>query len=303
MQRNPIIAAAVTLGLLASTAVASPVDHTAHGAAPGSGSDHSAEHSTAHSTGHGGQGAAPAMPAASAAGTYTRTGSGRAMEHSIEHSMAGHDMGADPLLFMLNVHELELREHPGSDALNWDMDAWYGADFHKVWLKSEGEARRGSVAEQEWQLLYRRPASAFGDWQLGVRHDSGDVADQAWLALGWVGTAPYQVDMDVALFAGEAGQTALRIKAEQEWLLSQRWALAPRLELNLHGHNDRQRHTGSGLSSTDVSLRLKYRAGLKLYPYVGVTYHRASGATAVYEVDAGGEREQWQGMVGVSFWY
>jgi copper resistance protein B len=217
--------------------------------------------------------------------------------------MAGHDMGADPLLLMLNVHELELREHSGSDVLNWDMDAWYGADLHKVWLKTEGEARRGSVAEQEWQLLYRRAASAFGDWQLGVRHDSGEVADQDWLALGWVGTLPYQVHMDTAAFAGEAGQTALRIKLEQEWLLSQRWALSPSLELNLHGHTDRQRQIGSGLSSTDAGLRLKYRAGLKLHHYIGVTYGRYSGTTADFMAAAGEQREQWQGVLGVSFWY
>ena len=98
----------------------------------------------------------------------------------------------------------------------------------------------------------------FWDLQAGWRGDLRPDPVRNWMALGVKGVAPYFFDIDAALFLGESGRTQARIKAEYELLLTQRLIIAPEVELILSGKNDPETGTGSGLSTVEAGLRLRY---------------------------------------------
>jgi hypothetical protein len=50
----------------------------------------------------------------------------------------------------------------------------------------------------------------------------------------------------------------LRLAAEYEVLLTQRWVLQPRVEANLYGKEDPELGIGRGLSSAAYGVRLRY---------------------------------------------
>ena len=104
-------------------------------------------------------------------------------------------------------------------------------------------------------------------------------------------------------YLGEAGQTALRLKGDYDILLTNRLILQPTAEINLYGKNDPQRATGSGLSDTEVGLRLRYEIRREFAPYIGVTWNRAYGKTADYRLEEGEDQSDTRFVVGVRMWF
>jgi len=110
----------------------------------------------------------------------------------------------------------------------------------------------------ELQALWGHAVSPWWDVVSGVRQDFKPGAPQTWAALGLQGMALYDFETQATAYLGEAGQTALRLKGDYDILLTNRLILQPTAEINLYGKNDPQRATGSGLSDTEVGLRLRY---------------------------------------------
>ncbi|MFM9768094.1 copper resistance protein B, partial [Streptomyces scabiei] len=79
-----------------------------------------------------------------------------------------------------------------------------------------------------------------------------------WLAFGVQGLAPYWFEVEATGYVGEQGRTALRLAAEYEVLLTQRWVLQPRVEANLYGKEDPELGIGRGLSSAAYGVRLRH---------------------------------------------
>ena len=48
--------------------------------------------------------------------------------------------------------------------------------------------------------------------------------------------------MDANLFVGEDGLTELRVEAEYELMLTQKWVLSPSLEASVYGKEDEELH-------------------------------------------------------------
>ncbi|HUQ53035.1 MAG TPA: copper resistance protein B, partial [Gammaproteobacteria bacterium] len=69
--------------------------------------------------------------------------------------------------------------------------------------------------------------------------------------------------------------------------ITRRWILQPQLELNWYGQADRARRLGSGLSSVEAGLRLRYELRREVAPYVGVVRARRAGGTAASARAAG----------------
>ena len=73
----------------------------------------------------------------------------------------------------LLVDQLEYQMWKGDDTFRWDATGWYGGDYNRLWLKTEGEWRttgeRGG--EAEIQALYGRLIAPFWDFQVGLRYD------------------------------------------------------------------------------------------------------------------------------------
>ncbi len=206
----------------------------------------------------------------------------------------------DPLLFMLKMDQLELRDADDHTPLVWETQAWLGKDLNKLYFKTEGERVNGDYEELETQLLYSHAIAPYWDMQVGWRHDAYPKPNRDWFAIGLQGLTPYYFEIDVSLFVGDEGRTALRLSTEYELMLTQRWVLIPEIETNLYGKNDPEIGIGSGLSDISVGLRLGYEIRREFAPYIGVQWGRQFGKTADYS-EAEGEDIQF--VAGIRFWF
>lgn len=212
----------------------------------------------------------------------------------------------DPLLFGLNADELERRnsfDSSNDDSTSWEVQAWAGHDFHKLWLMSEGKRVDGTTEQHEISLLYGQAISTYWDAMVGWRKDVDPNPNRSWLQLGIKGTTPFFIETSSYLFIGEQGRTGLRLEGEKEWLLTQRWHLMPKAELNFHGHNDTPTLTGSGLSEMELSLRLAYQVRRELSPYIGIYWERKFGNTADFHRTAGENTSDTTVVLGIKAWY
>jgi len=185
----------------------------------------------------------------------------------------------------------------------YDIQAWYGRTYDRLVVKAEGEVNNGTLEEASTELLWGHAVATYWDLQLGVRYDSGEAADQGWLAFGFQGLAPYWFELDFTGYVGEEGRTALNIEAEYELLITQRLILQPRLEADLYGKDDPGRGIGPGLSSASAGIRLRYEIRREFAPYVGVEWAGSYGDTADYARAAGQPTDESRMVAGVRFWF
>lgn len=177
---------------------------------------------------------------------------------------------------------LEYIDAGAQGALGWSLRADYGGDVDRVQLRSEGERTDGRTAHGDVELLWSRAVAPYWNSQLGVRHDVGEGADRSWVAFGVQGLAPYWLEVAATAYVGTHGRTALRLDAEYEAPLTQRWVLQPRIELDAYGKDDPAARTGSGLADAAFGLRLRYEFTRGFAPYVGVEWARRFGRSADY---------------------
>lgn len=198
---------------------------------------------------------------------------------------------------------LERLAGDGSSAAAWSAQGWLGSDLDKLWFRSEGEHRDGAFEHADAELSWSRAIAPFWDGQIGVRHDFGRGPDRTWAAFGVQGLAPYWFELAATAYVGERGRTALRVEAEYEALLTQRWVLQPRLELNAYGKDDPALRIGSGLSDAALGLRLRYEIRREFAPYVGVEWSRRFGRSAEFARANGGSAGEVQWVAGVRLWF
>lgn len=208
----------------------------------------------------------------------------------------------DPLLTMVNIDQLEKR-NGDEDPFVFEAQAWIGYDLDKIWLKTEAERVEGENESVELQLLYSKAISPFWNLQVGARRDFKPEPERNWGVIGFQGLAPYYFEIDTALFIGESGRTALRFEAEYELMLTQRLVLIPEIELNFFGKTDEETETGSGLSNSELGLRLAYEIRREFAPYVGVNWENKYGATADFAKEEGESTNDTQLVIGVSAWF
>lgn len=203
----------------------------------------------------------------------------------------------------LAVDHLEQRFDGDDQALSWELEGTYGNDLHKAVLKSSGErADGGPTDSSETQLLYRRQASEFFDWQAGVRHDDQPGPSRSYAVLGLKGLAPQWIELDTNLFVSERGDASLRVEAEYELLLTRRWVLEPKLEYDLALDDDRELGIGAGGSTLETGLRLNYRVSPQFSPYVGYVWEKTYGRSGDWLRAEGEHDEEGAWVLGLRFW-
>lgn len=183
---------------------------------------------------------------------------------------------------MLLINQLEAVHGRDANGQGWELQAWYGGDSDKLWLRSEGERSRGKLEDGNLEVLWNHHISTFWGSQLGVRHDFGEGPARDWVAFGVQGLAPYWFEVEATGYVGTSGRTAARLRAEYEMLFTQRLILQPEVEINLYGRNDPQRRLGSGVSDIQLGLRLRYEIRRQFAPYIGVNWVRRVGISADY---------------------
>ncbi|WP_223253173.1 copper resistance protein B [Cycloclasticus zancles] len=219
-------------------------------------------------------------------------------------SMASHSMGRDdPLLTKVMVGQFELRNTEGSDPIVLEAQGWVGKDLNKLWVKVDVENVSGKTDEAELQFLYSKAIAPYWDVQVGWRHDKMPTPNRDWFAVGFQGLAPYFFEIDAAAFIGNNGQTALRLEAEYEIMLTQKLILTPEVEINAYSKDDEATGVGSGLSDIELGLRLRYEIRREFAPYIGVNWNKTYGDTANFSRDEGEDVSDTQFVVGIRAWF
>lgn len=212
-------------------------------------------------------------------------------------------MEDDPLLAMLMLNQLEVRNTDAGNVTAWKANAWLGKDLNKLWLKTEGNYHDGQTEDAELQLLYSHAFSAFWDAQMGVRRDFRPHPRRDWLAFSIKGMAPYLFDVDLSLFIGEEGRSAARLDAEYEYLFSQRLILSPEAEINVYSKDDPQLGRGRGFSDITLGLRLRYEIRREFAPYLGVQWTGLYGGTADFAKTTGSNTNEAMAVAGLRVWF
>ncbi|NOG73623.1 copper resistance protein B [Roseicella sp. DB1501] len=252
MQKS--VAAGLLAAALCSTAAMaqSGADHSAHGTA-------AANPSAVQSTG-----AAPA------------TG---AEEHT----------GHSPIYFgavLLDQNEMRSNER-GSPIYAWEGSAFYGTDYHRVWVNTRGETsrERGGLERAEAQVLYSRLIGYYWDIQAGVRHDfrinpSEGTPSRTYGVFGLQGLAPGFFEVQLQGFVGGNGVFLARAAASYDLLITNRLVLQPEAELNFSTGWDRDALIAPGIYRTEVGLRLRYEITREFAPYIGYSFESFNGGAS-----------------------
>ena len=210
----------------------------------------------------------------------------------------------DFITWWVMADQLESRSRDGGDGYVWDAQGWYGGDINKLWLKSEGEGGAGESPENlEVQALWSRAISPWWDIQGGLRYDFRPDPGQAYMVIGLQGLVPYQNEVDAAAFLSEDGDLSARVEAEYDLRITQRLILQPRVELDIALQEVPETGTGSGLTSAEAGVRLRYEFAREFAPYIGLEYERSFGATADYARLAGEEAGGWSFLAGLRIWF
>jgi len=218
-------------------------------------------------------------------------------------SHAGHQVHDTAINSYFLADKLEWQDANDGSALAWDLSGWIGGDIDRLLLRSEGERTNGKTEEAEIQALWGHSISPWWDVVAGARQDFKPGAPQTWAAFGLQGQAISDLDIEATAFIGEAGQTAARLEADYDLQLTNNLVLQPTAELNFYGKNDPQRGNGSGLSTSEFGLRLRYEITPQFAPYVGVSWDRSYGKTADYAREDDEDTQDARLVVGVRMWF
>jgi copper resistance protein B len=224
------------------------------------------------------------------------------------HSMPYHEMvgmmGMDDRSRFAKVmlDRLEWQDAKAGSTFEWDAAAWYGGDYDKVWLETEG-TRTPDTDDARIELAWDRIISPWWSLRAGGRHDAGTGPARDWLAFGVAGLAPGFIAVETSLYLGEDGRTALRLTTERDFLITQRLVLQPEAELNAYGKDDPERLIGAGLSDLKLGLRLRYEARRELAPYFGVRWVGHFGGSADLRRAADEPAHEFLWLAGIRAWF
>lgn len=210
----------------------------------------------------------------------------------------------------LMIDRLEYAWGDDEDTLNWDAKFWYGGDYNRLVIETEGEDIQdgGEGGELEsFDVLYSRMIDTFWAVQMGAgyqrEYGPGPDHERGSLVLALHGLAPYWFETDATLRLNEGGSVSAEVEFEYDWLLSQRLILQPRFTTYLSSEEDEDFGIGQGLNSAQVGLRLRYEFRREFAPYIGVYYNRKFGDTADL-AEAEGEHTSGTFVVaGVRMWF
>lgn len=211
--------------------------------------------------------------------------------------------------YRIFVDEAELVIRDGRDGYSFDAQAWYGGDINKLWIKTEGEGTLGGEFEGvEVQALWSRAIDPWFDAQFGVRQDLGHGPDRTHLVAGLQGLAPYWFEVEGTMFLSNKGHLTARFEAEYDLRLTQALILQPLAEVDLALQDVPELGIGSGLSTAELGVRLRYQirpssGPAEISPYVGIQYERAFGDTASFRRLAGEDVEGVSLLVGLRTWF
>lgn len=215
----------------------------------------------------------------------------------------GHTVHDDSIHYFALFNRLEAWNAEPGTGFAWEGEGWVGTDINRLWLRSEGERVDGMTESADLEVLYGRATARWWDVVAGVRQDFEPGGSQTSAAFGVIGVAPYKFEVSATAYIGESGQTSARLEAEYEILLTNRLILQPVVEVSLFGQDDEYRGLGSGLSSIEAGLRLRYEIRREFAPYIGLNWEKSFGNTADFARVRSEAVEDSQLVIGLRAWF
>lgn len=215
--------------------------------------------------------------------------------------MSAHTYAGAILIDQLETTEINNERHT-----SFEIDAWYGRDFHRLLLRSEGKHSEDGSIKAHTDLMLSRAVSSYWDALAGLRIDSGTGqgnGTRSWLGAGIRGLAPYWVELEISAYAGESKQTALIAEAEYDLRFSQQLVMQSSLEVSFHGQDDFFYHESKGLSDALLGLRLRYEFTPKFAPYIGIESSRYFGSAIDFRRQQTLPTRDTRYVLGLSFWF
>ena len=145
--------------------------------------------------------------------------------------------------------------------------------------------------------LYENPATTFVANFLGQSNLIGGSV------VGVEGDAPYWLDIEAMAFLSDKGELTARIEASYDLRITQKLILRPSTEIDFSAQDMPDIRVGSGLSTVEAGVRLRYEIVPEFAPYLGFEWHRKLGQTADYARADGHEPGSSQLVAGVRFWF
>jgi len=222
---------------------------------------------------------------------------------------AAAEMGDPPIHYLVLFEEFEYGFNNDDNPLSWDSTFWVGGDRNRIWFKSEGEiATSDPEVDGEAQVLYSRLITPFWELQFGLRGDLAKRSDQTLhgrghLVLGLEGLAPYEIEVESAIFVSHEGDVSARLRATYELFITQRLIAYPSVEIHVAAQSVPDFGVGSGFNDIEFGVRLGYQIARALTPYAGVSWNRAAAETARLKRASGNSASDIQGVVGLGFWF
>ena len=225
-----------------------------------------------------------------------------AMASSRENDLRREHGGMTYYQVLFNLAEYQARK--GSDGYRWDGEAWVGGDINRLWLKSEGEGGFGKALESaEVQALYSHALDPYWNLQAGVRYDFKPNPSRTYATIGIEGLAPYQFEVEGALFLSDKGDVLARAEGYYDQRITNYFVLQPRVEANFAAQDVRDNGIGSGLTDLEAGLRLRYEGRREFAPYIGVSWERQFGDTARFSRARGDDTGGFSFVAGVRTWF
>lgn len=203
----------------------------------------------------------------------------------------------DPIRTMFIMDKFEILDND-ENSREWEGSFYIGYDIDKLYVYSEGSATSDGLESSQNEVVYSRAITPFWDIQAGIAYDKNSDASKTWGEIAIAGLAPYFFETRAALLVNGDGNIGLRLDAEYEALITQKLILTPSLEADFYTKDDPAMQIGSGFSSVEAGLRLRYEIIREFAPYVGVTWEKTFGRTRDFN-----SVDETSLLIGIRFWF
>ena len=174
----------------------------------------------------------------------------------------------------------------GTGSVRVDGLSWIGGDYNRVYVRVDGTQPIRGGGETAVDVTYGRLLTPFWTGLIGGRLDlrglgSSNRSTRGLFALGFEGMSPYFFEIEPTVYISTKGDVSARFVTAVDLLFTQRLVLQPRLETNLAVQAVPEIGVGSGINNIELGARIRYELSRKFAPYVGLSYNRTLGGTAV----------------------
>ncbi|MFT3965994.1 MAG: copper resistance protein B [Sphingobium sp.] len=204
----------------------------------------------------------------------------------------------------LMIDRLEWLPGPGAESYAWEVEGWTGGDIDRFAVKSKGEGAFGGKAEKiELQAVWFHALDPWFNLRAGVRQDLQPRPRRTHAVLAIEGLAPYWFEVEGEIFLSNKGEVKARAEASYDQRITQSLVLQPRVEMNLSAQDVPELEMGSGFTSVEAGLRLRYELTREFAPYIGLNWEQKMGRTARYARDEGEKPGALRFVAGLRLWF